>query len=132
EHTIWNTAQSDSSEIKNFYESQKARYFFPERMDAVVATSTKQNVIKRVSKLLASNMALSDIKNLVNSDGEVEVLFTSEVMDVHHQALPKGFQFKKGVSKIYKHHDAFVVVQVKDVLPKQTKTFNEAKGEVIS
>lgn len=132
EHTIWNTAQSDSSEIKNFYESQKAHYFFPERMDAVVATSTKQNVIKRVSKLLASNMALSDIKNLVNSDGEVEVLFTSEVMDVHHQALPKGFQFKKGVSKIYKHHDAFVVVQVKDVLPKQTKTFNEAKGEVIS
>ena len=40
--------------------------------------------------------------------------------------------FKKGISKIYKHHDAFVVVQVNDVLLNRLKTFEEAKGEVIS
>src|SRR5690606_32541157 len=119
EHTIWNTTQSDSLEIRKFYESQKGHYLFPQRMDAIVASSAKQNVIKRVSKLLASDMDLEDIKNLVNSNGNVQVLFTADVMDSNNRALPEGFPFKKGISKIYKHHDGFVVVQVKDVLLKQ-------------
>lgn len=132
ENVIWNTTASDSLEIQKFYESHKENYFFPERMDAVVASSAKQNIIKRVSKLLASNMGLDDIKNLVNTNGDVQVLFTSDVMDVSHQAVPNDFELKKGISKIYRHHDAFVVVQVKDVMSKKSKTFEEAKGEVIS
>ncbi|PKQ46489.1 peptidylprolyl isomerase [Confluentibacter flavum] len=132
ENVIWNTTQSDSLEIQKFYDNHKENYFFPERMDAIIASSAKQNIIKRVSQLLASNMDLDDIKNLVNTDGEVQVLFTSDVMEASHQALPDNFELKKGVSKIYKHHDAYVIVQIKDVLPKKIKTFEEARGEVIS
>lgn len=132
ETTIWNTAQSDSLELRKFHETRKEHYFFPERIDAIVASSAKQNSIKRVSKLLASNMNLEAIKNLVNNNGDIQVVFTSEVMDAKHQALPEGFEFRKGLSKVYRHHDAFVVVQVKDVLPKQIKTFDDAKGDVVS
>ena len=77
-------------------------------------------------------MTLEDIKNLVNTNGDVQVLFTAEIMDSSHQALPDDFEFKKGISQIYKHHDAFVIVEVKDVLPKRLKSFEEAKGQVIS
>ncbi|MGE5943430.1 MAG: peptidylprolyl isomerase, partial [Flavobacteriales bacterium] len=132
ENTIWNTTNADSLEIQKFYENHKENYFYPERIDAVVASSAKRNVIKKVSELLASNMDLENIKNLVNTNGEVQVLFTSDIMDASHQALPADFQFKKGISKVYKHHDAFVIVQVKDILPKRLKTFEEARGEVIS
>lgn len=132
EHTIWNTSQSDSVEIRKFYDSKKSHYTFPERIDAIVASSTKQNVIKRVAKLLASDMGLEEIKNLVNSSGNVQVVFHSGIMDATHQALPEGFEFKRGMSKVYKHHDGFVVVKVNDVLPKQQKGFEEVKGEVIS
>jgi len=132
ENAIWNTTKSDSLEIQKFYESHKENYFYPERIDAVVASSAKQNVIKKVSKLLNSNMDLENIKSLINTNGEVQVLFTSDVFDTNHQSLPDDFELKKDISKIYKHHDAFVVVQVKDILPKRLKTFEEARGEVIS
>ena len=46
--------------------------------------------------------------------------------------LPKNFKFKKGVSKVYKHNDAYVVVKVKAILPKEAKTYDETKGKVIS
>lgn len=132
EHVIWNTTASDSLEIQKFYESHKDNYFFPERMDAVVASSSKQNVIKKVAELLKSNMDLESIKNLLNTNGKIQVLFTSDIMDVSHQALPDDFEFKKGISKMYKHHDGFVIVQVKDIMPKKLKTFEEARGEVLS
>ncbi len=132
ENTIWNTAKTDTIEIKEYYNNHKSNYTLPKRVDAVVASSTKQKTLKKVSKLLEEGMALDQIKSLVNSNEKVEVIFTSDIMDATHQALPKEFLFKKGISKIYKHNDAFVVVQVKEILPETQKTFDEAKGTVIS
>ena len=132
ENTIWNSSKSDSIEIERFYQKNKANYFKPERINAVVAVSTKQKTLKKVSKLLSKNMKLDQIKSLVNGNDKIDVIFTTDVMDAEHQALPEAFEFKKGVSKIYKHNDSFVVVKVNEVLPKEQKSFNEAKGKVIS
>jgi len=132
ETTIWNTAKTDSIGIQEFFESHKSNYKKSKRVDAVVASSAKSKTLKKVSKLLSKNMPLEEIKSLVNSNDNVNVIFTSAIMDKTHQALPKDFNFVKGLSKIKKHNDAFVVVQVKDVLPEEQKTFEEAKGSVIS
>jgi peptidyl-prolyl cis-trans isomerase SurA len=132
ENTIWNTAKTDSTAIAEFYESNKTNYFKPKRIDATVASSAKQKTLKKVSKLLNKNMALDEIKSLVNSNNKVDVIFTSGIMDATHQALPKDFDFKKGLSKILKHNDAYIVVNVKEVLPKAQKTLEESKGAVIS
>ena len=132
ETTIWNTAKTDSTAIEQFYESNKANYVKPKRVDAIVASSAKQKTLKKVSKFLGKNIELDQIKSLVNSNDKVDVIFTSGIMDAQHQALPKGFDFKKGISKIQKHNDAFIVVNVKDVLPQEQKTLEEAKGAVIS
>ena len=132
ESTIWNTAKTDSVEIKNFYNTHKNNYVLAERVDAVVASSAKQKTLKKVSKLLKQGLPLNQIKKLVNSNDKIEVIFTSEIMDATHQALPKPFEFKKGISKVYKHNNAFVMVKVTEVLPKQVKTLEETKGAVIS
>lgn len=132
ETTIWNASKTDSIGIQNYYESHKNKYVLPERVDAVVASSAKQKTLKKVSKLLDDGMAIEEIKSLVNSNDKVQVIFTSDIMDASHQALPKDFQFKTGISEIYKHNKAFVVVQVKDILPQTQKTLDEAKGAVIS
>ncbi|GAA3567879.1 peptidylprolyl isomerase [Snuella lapsa] len=132
ESNIWNISESDSLDLQNFYNSHKTKYVLPKRVDAIVATSTNQKALKKVAKLLHKGLPVDQIKNLVNSNNTIQVIFTSGVMDASHQALPKGFVFKNGMSKIYSHHDAFVVVQVKEVLPEAQKTFDEAKGSVIS
>jgi len=85
-----------------------------------------------VSKLLDNGLDIEAIKNLVNTNGQVNVSFTEDTMEKTHQALPSDFKFKKGVSKVFKHNDAFVVVYVKEILPKTQKTFEEAKGKVTS
>ena len=131
ETTIWNSRKTDSIEIHDFYNTHKNNYALPERVDALVMVSSKQKTLKKVSKLLNQGMTLNQIRMLVNSNEKNEVVFTSGIMDATHQALPNQFEFKKGISKIYTHNDAFVMVQVKKVLPKKVKTFEQVKGVVI-
>ncbi len=132
ENTIWQAAKTDSVEVKAFYESNKANYFWPKRIYAEVASSANKKVIKKVAKLLNENMAAEDIKTLVNTNGDVNVIFTIDTMDVNHQALPKNFAFEKGISKVYKHNSGFIVAKVNEVLPKKQKPYDEVKGLVMS
>lgn len=132
ETTIWNTAKTDSLAIQDYYNSHKNKYITPKRIDAVVASSKEQKTLKKVAKLLKEGMELKQIKALINGNDKIDVIFTVDTMETNHQALPKDFEFKKGISKIYKHNNAYVLVQVKEVLPEASKTFEESKGLVIS
>ncbi|MDD7887046.1 peptidylprolyl isomerase [Flavivirga sp. 57AJ16] len=132
ETTIWNAAKTDSIGIQDFYKAHKNKYVLPQRVDAVVASSSKQKILRKVAKLLDQGMPLDQIKRLVNSNDKIEVMFTSGIMDAEHQALPKSFQFKKGISRMYAHNGTFAIVQVKNVLQKTQQTLEEAKGTVIS
>jgi peptidyl-prolyl cis-trans isomerase SurA len=132
EQTIWNAASSDSLGVQNFYDTHKENYVLPERVDAVVASSAKQKTLKKVANLLSKGMDLDQIKSLINSNDKIDVIFTSGVMDANHQSLPKGFDFKKGISKIYKQNKSYLLVNVNEVLPQTQKTFEEARGAVVS
>ncbi|RSK39356.1 peptidylprolyl isomerase [Mangrovimonas spongiae] len=132
ETEIWNAAKEDTLGLKAFYEKNKENYFWNTRIDAVVASSAKKSVIKKVSKMLANGETTESIKSKINQDNKVNVIFTSGVLEKNHQSLPEDFNFKKGVSKIYHKNDAFLVVNVKDVLPKTLKEFNEIEGLVLT
>ncbi len=132
ENNIWKTAKTDSLEIQNYFESHKENYFWPRRAVADVASSTKKKVANRVAKLLKEGMSAEHIKKLVNTNGDIHVIFTSDTMAADHQALPKLFEFKPGISKIYKHNQGYVVANVKDILPKEFKPFKDVKGLVMS
>ncbi|WP_372936721.1 peptidylprolyl isomerase [Seonamhaeicola sp.] len=132
ENTIWNASETDSVDIRNYYEANKSKYVVPEQIDAVVAASNKKKTLKKVSKLLEEGMSVDNIKNLINTNSKVEVIFTSEIMDASNKALPETFPFKVGISNIYKHNGGYVVAKVKKIIPQAQKTFEEAKGLVIS
>ncbi|RLJ64250.1 peptidyl-prolyl cis-trans isomerase SurA [Lacinutrix venerupis] len=132
ETKIWNVSKTDTVALKAYYNAHKNNYFYPERVNAVVASSAKKNIIKKVSKLMSNGGDFETIKNLVNTKNQINVTFSSGEMDKAHQALPKNFIFKEGISKIYKHNETYVVVNVLNILPKSPKTFEEAKGRVTS
>ncbi|MFV0572517.1 MAG: peptidylprolyl isomerase [Xanthomarina gelatinilytica] len=132
ETEIWNAAKKDSVGLQTYYNNHKDNYFWNQRVDAVVASSAKKTTIKKVQKLLQNNQAPEQIKAALNSESEIDVIFTSGIMDAQHQSLPADFKFKTGVSDIYKFNEGYIVANVKEVLPKETKSFEEAKGAVIS
>lgn len=132
ESTIWNASKTDSTAIKEYYQTHKSDYKTPKQIDAIVAVSSKQKVLKKVMKLLDNGLETEAIKAQVNSKESTDVIFTTGVMDASEPSLPKQLVFKEGISKIYKHNNAFVLVSIHKVIPQTQKAFNEAKGNVIS
>ena len=131
ETTIWNAARTDSIAVQDFYNAHKENYMWPDRVHAVVAASSNENVLKKVGKLLEKDTDAEEIKSLFNKNNEVNIIFTTGLMDAQDQALPENFELKKGLSKIYKHSNGFVIVMVKDLYPSTQKTLDEAKGNVV-
>ena len=132
ENEIWNASKTDSIGLKSFYDSNKEKYYWNERLDAVVASSSDKASIKRVKKLLEEGKTQDDIKKAINTNGEIHVIFSTGIMETTHQAIPKDFKFEKGISKIYSHNDAYIVLLVNKVLPKALKSYEDAKGQIIS
>lgn len=132
ESKVWNAAREDSTGLENYYKQHQDKYFFDTRADAVIASSANKKDIKKVAKMLAKNESIEAIKKQINSEKAISVSFIKDTVTTSHQALPKDFNMQKGVSKVFKHNDAYSVVKVDAVLPKTQKTFEEAKGKVIS
>ncbi|CDF78589.1 peptidyl-prolyl cis-trans isomerase SurA [Formosa agariphila KMM 3901] len=132
ETEIWNAGISDTIAVKAYYNSHKEDYIWNSRIDAVVAASVEKKVVKKVAKLLKKNVPLEDIKAKYNVNDEIHVIFTSGILEKNHQSLPESFEFKTGISDIYEFNDGYIVAKVNTVLPQSPKSYEEAKGNVIS
>jgi peptidyl-prolyl cis-trans isomerase SurA len=132
ETKIWNAAKQDTIGLQNYFNTHKRSYSWQERIDAVVARSSKEKDINSIKKMLKNNIDIKDIKAQLNQNDVQNVIFTSDIMNAQHQALPKDFIFKEGLSKVYFYNDAYHIIKVNKVLPIKEKTFEEAKGLVIN
>ncbi|WP_347922303.1 peptidylprolyl isomerase [Pontimicrobium sp. SW4] len=132
ETKIWNAAKSDTLGIESYYNQNKQKYKQSTQVEAVVATASQEKDIKIVASLLKNNETVESIKEKLNTNGKQNVIFTSGTMEANHQALPKGFQFKEGISKIYVQNNMYYVVKVSKVKPEFFRTLDEARGMVIN
>ena len=83
--------------------------------------------IKKVRKELENGQSLEDLK-----DDFEEVFFSEGTFVEGDTSLPKKFKGKKGVSKVYQNNGMFIVVKVNQISASKERSFEDAKGQVIS
>ena len=132
EDKIWNAAKNDSIALQNFYDKNKSNYNWDTRIDAVIASSSNKKALMQIKKQLEKGERIDVIEESVSNDESLDVIFTKDIMTKDHQLLPEKFEFKQGLSKIYNHNDSYHIVLVDKVLPKTTKTLEEARGFVVT
>lgn len=132
EKEVWNAAALDTVGLQNFYMAHKDDYFWEDRVDVVIATAAKESDIKTVARLLKKGQSPDDISKDLNTDKTQKVMFTSGIKASTDPSLPQGGILRTGLSKIYRYNNAYHVLKVKALLPKTNKTFDEAKGKIIS
>lgn len=132
EKEIWERSKTDTIGLKGFYETQKNEHMWKNRMDIVVASSTKMDVIKKAQAMLKQNAQLQAIKDKLNTDKVVEVMINSGIFEEGSDSLPKSTKMAVGVSDIVKEGQYYFVTKVNKLLPKGLKTFEECKGKVIN
>ncbi|RZJ66943.1 MAG: peptidylprolyl isomerase [Flavobacterium sp.] len=132
EKEIWERSKTDTIGLKNFYDANKAKYQWKNRLDVVIVSSTKQDVVKEAEKMLKADKTADAIKEKLNTKDKVNVMTTAGVFEEGNDALPKGLKFEAGVSEIIKEGDYYFVAKVNKVMPAGPKTLDEAKGRVVN
>jgi len=127
EKEVWQKSKKDTIGLKEYYNKNKANYFWRKRIEAIVVTSETKKAAKNVRKKLETNKSLKQLK-----ESQGNSVISEGLYELTDNELPKKFKFNIGVSKIFKHNNQYVVVKgIKEVLPKQ-QSFEEVKGRVIN
>lgn len=133
ETEIWEKAKTDTIGLETFFNANKENYKWNKRVEGVIASCSKEDAAKKVQQLLKEGKSLDDIKEAINKEGTVNVIFSPGVYEEGHRNLPEDFKFSKGVSPIFKDGTTdFTIVKVNDILPESYKELSEIKGKVIS
>jgi len=132
EKEIWNKASKDSIGLDAYYNKNKSKYQWQDRVEIIIASSADETSIKTARKMIKKGKSEEEINDELNSDAKQNVIFTKGTYNTGDSKLPSNFEVKEGVSEIYEHNEAFHVIDVKALLPARIKTLEEAKGNVIN
>ena len=132
EKEIWDRAKTDTIGLNTFYDEHKMEHMWKKRVDVTIASSTKQDIIKKAHALLKKKEKPQDIKDKLNVDNVINVMMNSGVFEEGSDALPKTMKYDVGVSDVFSEGEYYFVTKVDKVMPAGVKTLEECKGKLIN
>jgi peptidyl-prolyl cis-trans isomerase SurA len=132
EKEIWDRAKTDTIGLNAFYDEHKMEHMWKKRVDVTIASSTKQDIIKKAHALLKKKEKPQDIKDKLNVDNVINVMMNSGVFEEGSDALPKTMKYDVGVSDVFSEGEYYFVTKVDKVMPAGVKTLEECKGKLIN
>lgn len=132
EKEVWNKAAKDTVGLETYYNKNKSKYQWEDRVDVTIASSADETKMPAILKMIKKGMSQEEIEAKLNSDKKQNVIFTKGIYNTNDGKLPLDFELKEGVSRVYNHNEAFHIIDVKAILPAGIKTLDEAKGRVIN
>ena len=132
EKEIWDRAKTDSTGLKSFYDAHKTEHMWKKRVELTVASSTKEEIIKKAQAYLKKGMEPQAIKDKLNVNNVVNVMTNSGVFEAGSDALPKTLKYDVGVSNVFKEGEYYFVTNVEKIVPEGFKTLEECKGKIVN
>ena len=132
EKEIWDRAKTDTIGLNSFYDEHKMEHMWKKRVDVTIASSTKQDIIKKAYSLLKKKEKPQDIKDKLNVDNVINVMMNSGVFEEESDALPKTMKYDVGVSDVFSEGEYYFVTKVDKLMPAGVKTLEECKGKLIN
>ena len=129
---IWDKAKKDTIGSKAYYENNKEKYQWKQRIQADIVSSSKDDMIEVASSMLSNGKTIEEIKEALNIEKAVNVIASSGTYELDNRNLPEGFEAVLGMSKKYAQNGNFIVVNVTEIVAPSIKEYDEVKGRVIS
>lgn len=143
---VWSAAMKDSTGLNNYYQQNKNKYMWDERVQAVVYSCKNDSVANAVRNMLNPPKVEPKKKKKGKEQEEIKPLTEAEILAAinknsqlnlkierakfskgENEAVDKAGK-QKGLSENMKINNQVVFVNVEDVLMPQPKTISEARG----
>jgi peptidyl-prolyl cis-trans isomerase SurA len=132
EKEIWEKSKTDTLGLQQFHAKHLNRYQWKDRIEGFVASTTRQDMAQKVLEMVKKGKSVDEIKEALNSKESLNVMTVKATFEKGHDALPKSYDMKIGVSEIIKEGDYFYIVKANEFMPAGPKAFDECRGRVIN
>ncbi len=132
EKKVWKKSVSDTTGLKAYYTANKDNYTWKERYQAYVIDAVDKKTAKKAAKMISKGGEVSEVVSSINEDSQLKVKIDSNLYESGSNAILKDLPKKVGTSDIFEKDGRFFVVVIDKIMAPTNKTFQEARGIVIS
>ncbi|MFM7217698.1 MAG: peptidylprolyl isomerase [Bacteroidota bacterium] len=125
---VWSKAMKDTTGLKSFYEANKTKYMWPDRLDATIFTCANADVAKEVHKAMKKIDDLDTLQARINQSSQLNLQIRSSRFARGESEVIDQIEWKPGTTKDMPKNSQVVFVVVNKVMPSQPKSIDEAKG----
>lgn len=128
EEKVWSRAVEDTTGLRDYYDRNKEKYMWGERIDASVFSVSDPEYVDMTLNLIKKGLTDEEILEQINQD-------TLQVLQVKRRKFSKNendlidnIKWEKGISDVIDDGGSKKIVVVHEKLEPMPKTFQEARG----
>lgn len=127
---VWKKAVSDSLGLEQYYESNKNKFMWDQRMDVVFYTCADKKIAQEVRDMITEGMENSEISEIINKDTQLNLQIEEGVYTLEEKDILENVAPKNGLSMDIPYNGQIVIAYVKEIIPPGPKKFAECRGLV--
>lgn len=128
EKVVWNKAIEDTTGLKNYYDINKNRFTWPDRINATIYEASSKDAYNMTKKLIKKNLADVDISQQVNKENPLSLVIKRSKFVKGEISYVDQVKWKPGTYYLKEQSGKWVIVKVVEFLPAGPKALNEVKG----
>lgn len=130
EQKVWSKASKDTLGLEAFYNANKAKYMWGERLDATTYTLSTQDkkVIGLVKSSVKKGITDNELLEMINTDSTSVLTIDRGKFEKGENSIIDAAEWKKGSISETVMNGKTNIVFVNDVLAPEPKQLNEARG----
>lgn len=133
DQNIWTKAIKDTAGLKEFYNSNKDTWKWPNRINGTLFTSESKKTINKVKILkLKKSLSNDSIMSILNKDNLFNLKYENKIIDNFNKYNLTFDDLEKGFNGPFKFQEKWVLIYVEDKLPQRNKELKEAEGIIVS
>jgi len=130
---VWNKAMKDTVGLKEYFNQNRSKYMWGNRLDAIVYECLNQQIADQVTKMIKNDTINSKhVLDLINKESELNLRVRTNKFDTEQTTFLKDQNLTIGINKSYMFDGKVYVVKVNEKLAPKNKEFSEAKGATTS
>ncbi len=127
---VWSMAVKDTAGLEAFYNANKTKYMWGDRVKATIYTCADAKVSSKVRKLIRKGKTDEEIEKELNTSSALNVTVRSGVYARGDNEMIDSVQWVAGMTPDGPYYTQVVFVNIREVMPPQPKSLDEARGLV--
>ncbi len=130
---VWNKAIKDTVGLRAYFDANREKYMWGNRVDAEIYECLNMEIAKEVSTMLkGKDITSKEVIEKINKDSELNLRVRTNKYDLASTNFLNGRNLVQGINPAYEFEGKIYVVKVSELLDPRTKEFHEAKGAATS